>query len=120
MKDPQDLIKDAETILSEGNWEAASKILVRVISQIGEDPKDKGSKKVLSQALRLKAFADSRRGEHKAAIHGAKKAMNLSKEIEDLEGEADALRRLGYIYWQKADYPLPSIYHPLWDNLDLL
>jgi tetratricopeptide (TPR) repeat protein len=106
MKGPQDLMKDVETILSEGNWDAASKLLVKVIGQIGEDPKDKDSKKFLSQALRLKAFADSRRGEHKAAIHGAKKAMNISKEIGDLEGEADSLRRLGYIHWQKADYPM--------------
>jgi tetratricopeptide (TPR) repeat protein len=104
MKGPQDLMKDVETILSEGNWDAASKLLVKVISQIGEDPKDNDSKKFLSQTLRLKAFADSRRGEHKEAIHGAKKAMNISKDIGDLEGEADALRRLGYIHWQKADY----------------
>ena len=106
MKGVQELIKDAETILSEGNWDAASKLLVKVIKQIGDDPKDKESKKLLSQALRLKAFADSRRGEFTEAIHGAKKAMNISKEIEDLEGEADALRRLGYIHWQKADYPM--------------
>jgi tetratricopeptide (TPR) repeat protein len=106
MKSPQELIKDAEIILSEGNWDAASKILGRVIVSIGEDPKDTASKKLLSQALRLKAFADSRRGEHKDAILGAKRAMNISKAIEDLEGEADALRRLGYIHWQKADYTM--------------
>ena len=106
MKGPKDIIKDAETILSEGNWDAASKVLARAIGQIGPDPKDQDSKKLLSQALRLKAFADSRRGEHKDALQGAKKAMNISREIGDLQGEADSLRRLGYIHWQKADYTM--------------
>jgi tetratricopeptide (TPR) repeat protein len=111
MKNKAELIKGVELLLKEGKWDQASRILARAIEQLGRAPTEEKDKKLLAEALRLKAFADSRRGEHTKAVFEAKKAMNISRAIGDLEGEADALRRLGYVHWQKADHQLAQEFY---------
>jgi tetratricopeptide (TPR) repeat protein len=64
---------------------------------------DIDGKKILSEVLQLKAFAETRRGQYRLAIQAGERALKISHSIEDIEGEAEALRRIGYTHWLKGE-----------------
>jgi tetratricopeptide (TPR) repeat protein len=98
-----DIIEQGRTAFKRGDWAGTSKLMAEAIGLIEGDIESEADKRMLAEALRFKAYGDSRIGEHRVAVECAKRALGLSLELGDVEGEADALRRLGYIYWQKAD-----------------
>lgn len=100
------LITKAEAELKNGNWEGAHATLLKVISSVEGPDAGPDNRKLLAEALRLNAFSESRIGDFKSAVADAKRALELSRELSDLNGEADAMRRLGYVHWQRADYPM--------------
>lgn len=106
MDQVRELIRKAEAELKVGNWEGAHSSLIKAIKTLEGQASGPENKKVMAEALRLNAFAESRIGDYKSAVTDAKQALELSRSLEDLEGEADALRRLGYVHWQKTDYPM--------------
>jgi tetratricopeptide (TPR) repeat protein len=106
MENVREHIQRAEAYIKNGNWTGANKVLETVITALKDSIADPQSKKLLAEALRLNAFAVSRIGDHKTAVTDAKTALELSLELGDLEAQADALRRLGYVHWQKTDYPM--------------
>lgn len=100
------LIKNVEKHILEGRLEKASKELAEAISILEGRGEGRADLSLLAQTLRLKAYCGSRMGEYVKAAQDAKRALEISKGLSDIEGEADALRRLGYIHWQKADYSM--------------
>jgi len=119
MEQANKLIEKGERELKKGMWDSSSKIFKQAIDVLDGLEKNDDMNKKLSKVLRLKAFADSRIGEYMVAVVHATRALDLSKSIGDLEGEADALRRLGYIHWQKSDYPMSmEFYHNALDKAE--
>jgi len=106
MENVREHLQRAEVHIKNGNWTSANKLLEKVILSLKGDLADPQNKKLLAEALRLNAFALSRIGDHKTSVADAKTALELSLEQGDVEAQADALRRLGYVHWQKSDYPL--------------
>ena len=106
MENIREHLQRAEVHIKNGNWTGANKVLEKVITTLKAETADPQNKKLLAEALRLNAFSLSRIGDHKTAVTDAKMALDLSQELEDVEAQADALRRLGYVHWQKTDYPM--------------
>lgn len=106
MDQVREFIRKAETELKNGNWETAHGALLKAVTSLDGPEVSPDNKKLLAEALCLNAYAESRIGDFKSAVTDAKRALELSRELSDLEGEADALRRLGYVHWQKTDYPM--------------
>jgi len=98
------LIEKGGDLLREGLLEKAARSLSEAIDIVEGRSGKAQDKRTLAEALRLRAYCRSRLGEFTEAARDAKRAMDISKGLSDLEGEADALRRLGYLHWQKADY----------------
>lgn len=96
------LIEKGEAETNAGKWDSASEVLTEALSML-EGVEDKEGKSYLSKGLRLKALVDCRRGMFTEGLNLAKMGMDTSRSIEDLEGEADAIRLQGYIYWRKGD-----------------
>ena len=106
MEQTDTLIGQGEGEIKKGLWDSGSKLFGQVIDILEGTDMDDAAKRKMSKVLRLKAFADSRKGDYKAAVQCATRALDISRSISDQEGEADALRRLGYIHWQRSDYPM--------------
>jgi tetratricopeptide (TPR) repeat protein len=102
----KEYIRRAEVELKNGNWLGTHRAVMKVIDLLQEHQEEPEGKRLLSEALRLNAYAESRFGDFKSAVADAKRALELSQGLSDIEGEADALRRLGYVHWQKTDYPM--------------
>jgi tetratricopeptide (TPR) repeat protein len=104
-------IKQARAEIKEGNWEKAADILAKAIEMHEiSDPNDEVNKSI-SEALRLRSYSNTRMGKIQEAVTDARKAMEISCNIGDLEGEADALRRLGYVHWRKGDHVLAQEFY---------
>jgi tetratricopeptide (TPR) repeat protein len=106
MERVREYIRRAEAELKNGNWVGTHKAIQKAIELLEGQEDGPECKRLLSEALRLNAYAESRIGDFKSAVADAKRALELSQGISDIEGEADALRRLGYVHWQKTDYPM--------------
>jgi len=102
----QTLIKNGEDHIREGRLEKATRALAEAIGILEERGDGRRDQLLLAETLRLKAYCGSRMGDYINAARDAKRAMDISKGLSDVEGEADALRRLGYLYWQKAEYSM--------------
>jgi tetratricopeptide (TPR) repeat protein len=102
----EELLEKGKSELDQGHFENASRIFEELIAQVDEDSAGEKEKKTLADALRLKAFCDSRLGQDTEAVTGAMRALDIYQAIEDEVGEAEALRRLGYVHWQKSDIPM--------------
>lgn len=97
------LIEQGKTEIRDGSWPAASVILQKAIEIIDGMEADDAMRGRLSEALRLRSYVETRMGNYEVAVADARRAMEISGAIGDLEGEADALRRLGYVHWRKGD-----------------
>jgi tetratricopeptide (TPR) repeat protein len=106
MDQVQKLIKTGEEHIREGRLEKASHDLAKAITVLDERGHGRVDQMLLAETLRLRAYCGSRMGDYINAARDAKRAMDISKGLSDVEGEADALRRLGYLHWQKADYSM--------------
>jgi len=108
----KDLIERGRVEIKEGKWEKASIVLSKAIGIIDGSKADDDMKVLLSEALSLNAFAHTRMGDFHEAVSDARRAMEVSMTVKDLKGEADALRRLGYVHWRKGDNTLSmEFYH---------
>jgi len=107
VSDIDNLEARGQALLKEGNWKGAFRTFEEAIAALEMDRSGGDvSRKRLAGVLRMRAFAGSRIGEFREAVDDAKKAMAISASLKDPEGEADALRRLGYVYWQKTDFTM--------------
>jgi tetratricopeptide (TPR) repeat protein len=106
MEKVQRLIKNGEDHIREGRLEKATRNLAEAITILEGRGEARTDQLLLAESLRLKAYCGSRLGDYINAAQEAKRAMDISKGLSDVEGEADALRRLGYLHWQKADYSM--------------
>jgi tetratricopeptide (TPR) repeat protein len=106
MEKVQRLIKNGEDHIREGRLEMATRELAVAITVLEGRGDARTDQLLLAETLRLKAYCGSRLGDYTKAAQDAKRAMDISKALSDMEGEADALRRLGYLHWQKADYSM--------------
>jgi len=98
----KDLVEKGEQEASLGRWNVASEHMAKAIELLwGKE--DKEALGLLSSALSWKAYCDARLGRFLDGISEARRAMEIAASIGDVEGEADAMRRLGYIYWRKGD-----------------
>jgi tetratricopeptide (TPR) repeat protein len=102
----QKLFKGGEDHIRKGHLEKATQALSEAIAILEGRDDNRKDQMLLSEALRLKAYCGSRLGDYIKAAQDAKRAMDISKVLSDIAGEADALRRLGYLHWQKADYSM--------------
>ena len=102
------LIAKGEAQINKGSWAAASKDLTKAKAALDRMKLDIDGKKILSEVLQKMAFADTRRGQYRTAVQAAERSLEISHSIEDLEGEAESLRTLGYISWLKGDLPKAS------------
>lgn len=105
------LIGEGQAAMSKGNWDAASKALTKAEGLLKKMKLDTEGKDAFAEVLKMKSFADARRGQHRIAISAAQKALALSKSTGDMENEADALRMLGYICWIEGDFQKASDFY---------
>ena len=99
----QQVVAKGQAHFNAGKWAAASKEFTWARDALDRMKLDASGKKVLSEVLQMKAYADARRGQFRTAIMTAERALEISRSIGALEGEAEALHRLGYIHWHKGD-----------------
>ena len=102
------LIAKGQAHFNKGKWAEASKDLTKARAALDRMDLDIDGKKVLSEVLQLKAFAETRRGQYRTAILDAERSLEISHTIGDKEGEAEALCGLGHIHWLKSDLPKAS------------
>jgi tetratricopeptide (TPR) repeat protein len=102
------LLAKGQALFNKGKWAEACKELSKAKSALERMKLDSDGKTILSQVLQLKAFAETRRGQYRIAIQAAERSLEISRSVGDQEGEADALRTLGYIHWLKGDLSVAS------------
>jgi tetratricopeptide (TPR) repeat protein len=105
IKKAEELLRKGEKEAKVGKWDETKKFLAQVI-EILDGVENRKSKGVFSAALSLMAYAQARLGEFHDGVTNAKEALEISSSIDDIEGETEALRRLGYIHWRKGDFDL--------------
>jgi tetratricopeptide (TPR) repeat protein len=111
MDDVKKMIDEGDLQLKKGDWESASGTFERILKVLdGRALKDE-EMTVLSEVLRKKAHADSRMGEFERAVAHMKRSLDISTDIKDQRGEADSLRGLGYVHWQKGDSQMALIFY---------
>ena len=113
MPQARELLDEGKRRLSKGDWKGASQVLDEALEVIGDKPTNPEELALLAEVLRRKSHADARIGELQEAMTGVKDALAISEDIKDDFGEADALRGLGYIYWQKGDIPMALEFYGL-------
>jgi tetratricopeptide (TPR) repeat protein len=119
MERANELIEKGEAELKKGMYESASILLGQAIEVMDELDGNEDLDRQMAKVLRMKSFSDSRKGDYIVAVKCATRALDKSKSIKDLEGEADALRRLGYVHWMKADYQMSmEFYHNALDKAE--
>jgi len=106
-----DLLEKAKTDIKTGEWKSASSVLGEAIDLVDRMEADNELKARVSEALRLRSYTNTRMGDYTVAVADARRAMEISGAIGDLEGEADALRRLGYVHWRKGDNVLAQEFY---------
>lgn len=113
MDDVRELLKRANDRLAKGDWKGASEVLEPAVDQLQGKATTAEDKAILAEVLRKKGHADARIGELHDAMAQVKEALEISESLKDDYGEADALRGLGYIYWQKGDVPMALEFYDL-------
>jgi tetratricopeptide (TPR) repeat protein len=113
MDDVRELLKGANDRLAKGDWKGASQVLEPVVDQLQDKAATAEDRAILAEVLRKKGHADARIGELQDAMAQVKKALEISETLKDDYGEADALRGLGYIYWQKGDVSMALEFYDL-------
>jgi tetratricopeptide (TPR) repeat protein len=113
MDDVRELLKGANERLAKGDWKGASQVLEPVVDQLQDKAVTPEDRAILAEVLRKKGHADARIGELQDAMAQVKKALEISETLKDDYGEADALRGLGYIYWQKGDVSMALEFYDL-------
>jgi tetratricopeptide (TPR) repeat protein len=109
----KDLIEEGHRQLKEGDWETASKVFGEALELIEKEGGSDDDRRLLAEVLRKRAHADSRMGEFERAVTQHKRAMDISKSVDDHAGEADALRGLGYVHWLKSDFQMALIFYDM-------
>jgi len=103
MRKAEELLEEGKKRLAKGDWKGASQVLGEAEDSLKDVAISDEDRKVLAEVLRKKGHADARIGELQDAMAEVKEALEISEGFKDDLGEADALRGLGYIYWQKGD-----------------
>jgi len=91
------LLEKGLQLMAEGDWARASETLREVLDGLEEGGGGREDRALLSQVLRRKAHADSRLSELDLATNELEQALEISTELKDLPGIADAYRGLGYV-----------------------
>lgn len=105
------LLAKGRALFDKGKWVEACKELAQAKTSLEKMHLDADGKTILSEVLQLKAFAEARRGQYRIAIQAAERSVELSRTVGDQEGEAEALRTLGYIHWLKGDLSAASDFY---------
>jgi|GEM_PF-1661372 len=101
--DAKQLLAKGQDLFNKGRWAEASVEFNKAKAAFEKLKLDSDGKMVLSEVLQLKAFADTRRGQYRTALQAAERSVEISRSVGDIEGEAEALRTKGYIFWLKGD-----------------
>lgn len=113
MHQANDLLEEGKKRLSMGDWKGASQVLGEAVDLMDGTAISEEDRKILAEVLRKKGHADARIGELQDAMAEVKEALEMSEGLKDDFGEADALRGLGYVYWQKGDIPMALEFYDL-------
>lgn len=103
MRRAEELLEEGKKRLTRGDWKGASQVLGEAVDLMEDVSISEEDRTVLAEILRRKGHADARIGELQDAMAEVKEALEISEGLKDDISEADALRGLGYIYWQKGD-----------------
>lgn len=90
-------------LLKEGDWARASEALREALDELEASASTPEDRTMLSEILRRKAHADSRMSDIELATGELEHALDLSTELKDTAGMADALRGLGYVRILEGD-----------------
>jgi len=113
MPQAKELLEEGKKRLAKGDWKGASQVFGEAVDMLEDTASTTDEKTTLAELLRRKAHADARIGELPDAMAQVKEALEISESLKDAYGEADALRGLGYIYWQKGDVPMALEFYDL-------
>jgi tetratricopeptide (TPR) repeat protein len=113
MPQVKELLEDGKKRLAKGDWKGASHVFGEAVDMLEDLATSTEERTILAELLRRKGHADARIGELQDAMAQVKEALEISETLEDNFGEADALRGLGYIYWQKGDVPMALEFYDL-------
>jgi len=90
-------------LLKEGDWARASEALREALNELEASASTANDRAMVSVILRRKAHADSRMSELELATGELEHALDISTDLKDTVGMADALRGLGYIRILEGD-----------------
>ena len=113
MPQAKELLEEGKKRLTKGDWKGASQVFGEAIDIFDDEASANEDRTVLAELLRRKGHADARIGELPDAMAQVKEALEISETLKDDYGEADALRGLGYIYWQKGDVSMALEFYDL-------
>jgi tetratricopeptide (TPR) repeat protein len=113
MPQAKELLEEGKKRLAKGDWKGASQVFGEAVDMLEDQAASPEERTILAELLRRKGHADARIGELQDAMAQVKEALEISETLEDNFGEADALRGLGYIYWQKGDVPMALEFYDL-------
>jgi tetratricopeptide (TPR) repeat protein len=113
MPQVKELLEDGKKRLTKGDWKGASLVFGEAVDMLDDKATSTEDRTILAELLRRKGHADARIGELQDAMAQVKEALAISETLQDNFGEADALRGLGYIYWQKGDIPMALEFYDL-------
>lgn len=91
------LLEKGKDLIRQGSWERASEVLKEAHLELDGSVADDEARILLAEVLRKKAHADSRMAQLELARRQLKRAMEISRALDDTYGLADALRGLGYV-----------------------
>jgi len=103
MKKAKVLFDKGKLLIQEGDWARASEALREALDELEASASTAEARTMLSEILRKKAHADSRMSEIELATGELEHALDLSTELKDKVGMADALRGLGYVRILEGD-----------------
>jgi len=109
----KELLEEGKKRLAKGDWKGASQVFGEAVDMLDDKASTIEDRTVLAELLRRKGHADARIGELQDAMAQVKEALEISESLKDDYGEADALRGLGYIYWQKGDVSMALEFYDL-------
>ena len=113
MPQAKELLEEGIKRLAKGDWKGASQVFGEAVDMLEDKATTTEDRTILAELLRRKGHADARIGELHDAMAQVKEALEISETLKDDYGEADALRGLGYIYWQKGDVSMALEFYDL-------
>jgi tetratricopeptide (TPR) repeat protein len=99
----KELIAKGRAEAKAGRWDKAADVLSKAVEVLEKGGPGPEGKRQLSVALNERSSAYIQLGMFDKALEDATRASRLASEVRDLDGEAEALRKLGYIHWRKGD-----------------